>query len=88
MNTVRFISPKIKTKKWNHPGIVVHTPLLTSCLRYNLQVLGQRSVPDRGEGQHSDVVGLVWRQTLDGDEVGAAHHLLLPLADTKPQNNA
>lgn len=51
----------------------------TSSLGNDLQVLGQGSVPYRGEGQHSDVIGLVWSQTLDSDEVGAAHHLLLPL---------
>lgn len=57
-------------------------PGTTSSLGYDLQVLGQGSVSHRGEGQHSDVVGLVRSQTLDSDEVGATHHLLLPLRNT------
>lgn len=63
-------------------------PSLTSSLGYNLQVLGKGSVSYRGEGQHSNVISLVGSQTLDGDEAGAAHHLLLPLHDTSTQDNA
>lgn len=61
---------------------------LTSSLGYNLQVRGQRSISDRGESQHSDVISLVRSQTLDGDEAGAAHHLLLPLHDRSTQHDA
>ena len=63
-------------------------PSLTSSLGYNLQVLGQGPVSYRGEGQHSDVISLVRSQTLDGDEVGAAHHLLLPLHNTSTRRDA
>lgn len=53
----------------------------TSGLGDDLKVGGQRAVSDRRERQDFDVVGLVGDQTLDGDEVGAPHDLLLPEVD-------
>lgn len=58
---------------------------LTSSFGYDLQVLGEGSISYGGEGQNPDVVGLIWSQTLDGDEVGTAHHLLLPLCNISTQ---
>lgn len=51
----------------------------TSSLGYNLEILWQRSISYRGKRQHSDVISLVRSQVLDGDEIGASDHLLLPL---------
>lgn len=53
----------------------------TSGLGDDLKVGGQRSVSDGRVRQHFDVVGLVGDQTLDGDEVGPPHDLLLPEVD-------
>lgn len=65
-----------------HAHKSIHKSLsLTSSFGDNLQVLGQGPISYRGERQHSDVISLVRSQTLDGDEVGTAHHLLLPLHD-------